>query len=275
MISLQENLSQLIVWGLSNQVTDILIEDGVKQRIEGLTHLQRIAYAYPSSLKHLVDFIVHSAKLSLASSIAQSEWMEVWTVQGFISVRVSYLKTPLCRFLTLRLVQFTTLDIKSLIIQPYEDALLKVHAIHDGLICFIGKAGSGKSTTLRSFLQSISHKRIISIEHPIESHLVFMMQIEQQHYDIEEMVYHALRHHPHVLVIEEVRNAHELKVAYEAALSGHLVCITFHAKDEQAARQRMVAMVPHIDCSLIKAWFCQKGKGVNADDFTVEIKVET
>ena len=149
--------------------------------------------------------------------VAQSQWMEVWTNNGFINIRVSYLRTVNHRFITLRLIQNHVIEIDKILSHYQDDLKVKLRKIDHGLVCFIGLAGSGKSTTLRAFLHLIRDKRIISIEHPIEYHLSFMMQIEQHHHDIETMVYHALRHHPHVIVIEEVRNAHELKVAYEAS----------------------------------------------------------
>lgn len=268
---LQENLSDLISWGVTHQMSDILIEEGINQSIQGLCGQKRINYQFDYSIKHFIDYIIHTSKISLGQTIAQSEWIEVWTPLRFVSVRVSYLKTYHTRFITLRLIHHTTLQLDYIIPHQFQRDVKQITQIQDGLICFVGKAGSGKSTTLRSFLQSISERRIISIEHPIESHMSFMMQIEQHHYDIEHLVYHSLRHHPHVVVIEEVRNAHELRVAYETALSGHLVCITFHALDEIKAQQRMLAMYPTMDCSLIKAWFCQS-KGEN-HDFQVSVSL--
>jgi type II secretory ATPase GspE/PulE/Tfp pilus assembly ATPase PilB-like protein len=273
MSELDEHLTALIIWGINHHVSDILIEEGLNNHIQGLTLHQRLVYEYQSSLRKLIDFILHKAKLSLGSEVAQSEWCEVWTPQGFINLRVSYLKTMVCRFLTLRLVRHSFLNIES-ILQKHQYSLFEtVLAIKHGLICFIGQAGSGKSTTLRSFLHSIQHRRIISIEHPIEYHCAFMMQIEQQQHDIEILVYHALRHHPHVLVIEEVRNSHELKVACEAALSGHLVCITFHAHNVELALQRMNSMSPHLDDSIIKAWFVQNRNEEDCEKIYVSIHI--
>jgi Tfp pilus assembly pilus retraction ATPase PilT len=257
MSELDEHLTKLIEWGISIFASDILIEEGLNEHIQGLTLHRRINYPYEGTLRKLIDFILHKANLSLGSEVAQSEWMEVWTHQGFINLRVSYLKTTHCRFLTLRLVHHHVIDLKQFLISNHVKYLSNVFSINHGLICFIGQAGSGKSTTLRSFLQCIQDRRIISIEHPIEHHLSFMMQIEQHHHNIETLVYHALRHHPHVLVLEEVRNAHELKVACEASLSGHLVCITFHAHHPDMAIKRMLSMVPELDPNIIKAWFIQ------------------
>ncbi len=273
MSELDEQLTALIVWGIHHHVSDILIEEGLNNHIQGLTMHQRLVYEHQNSLRKLIDFILHKAKLSLGSEVAQSEWCEVWTPQGFINLRVSYLKTMVCRFLTLRLVRYSFLNLES-ILTPHQHPLLDlVVSIKHGLICFIGQAGSGKSTTLRSFLHSIQHRRIISIEHPIEHHCAFMMQIEQHHHDIETLVYHALRHHPHVLVIEEVRNSHELQIACEAALSGHLVCMTFHAHNRELALQRMNSMIPDLDVSIIKAWFVQSRNEEDDEKIHVSIHI--
>lgn len=273
MNELDEQLTQLIEWGIDQLASDILIEEGLNNHIQGLTIQSRIMYHYDGILRKLIDFILHKANLSLGSEVAQSQWLEVWTHQGFINLRVSYLKTTHCRFLTLRLVHHKVLDLSQLLISSHQNDLEKVLLINHGLICFIGQAGSGKSTTLRSFLQCIQHRRIISIEHPIEHHLSFMMQIEQDQTDIETLVYHALRHHPHVLVIEEVRNAYELKVACEASLSGHLVCITFHAHHPEMALKRMISMIPDFDQSLIKTWFIQNKGESHHEKIQVSIQI--
>jgi type II secretory ATPase GspE/PulE/Tfp pilus assembly ATPase PilB-like protein len=274
MNELEEQLTQLIEWGISILASDILIEEGLNHHIQGLTMQKRQVYPYEGHLRKLIDFILHKSNLSLGSEVAQSEWLEVWTPQGFINLRVSYLKTSHCRFLTLRLVHHQVVGLNKLLNSSDQKLLKRIFSLNHGLICFIGPAGSGKSTTLRSFLQCIQERRIISIEHPIEHHLSFMMQIEQQDNDVETIVYHALRHHPHVLVIEEVRNAHELKVACEASLSGHLVCITFHAHHPEMAFKRMISMNPELDQSLIKAWFIQTKVGESHGKIQVSIQTQ-
>lgn len=256
----EEKCTQLVEWGLKHKVSDILIEEGLNRTIQGLRYKDRFPYDFNFSLTTFIDFIIHKAQLSMNHDVAQSQWMEVWTQSGFVNIRVSYLKTINQRFLTLRLIQNHVIELNNILSPSHLSIEQKIKNISHGLVCFIGLAGSGKSTTLRAFLHSIRDKRIISIEHPIEYHLSFIMQIEQHHHDIEMMVYHALRHHPHVLVIEEVRNAHELKVAYEASLSGHLVCITFHASNIESAKQRMKSMIPDFQCDVIQAWFVQKRK---------------
>lgn len=264
-----EKLTQLIEWGLEHKMSDILIEEGLNRTIQGLQYKNRKTYDFNFNITTLIDFIIHKAQLSMSHDVAQSQWMEVWTQNGFINIRASYLRTINHRFITLRLIQNQVIEMEKILISYHEDLILKLRNIHGGLVCFIGLAGSGKSTTLRAFLNLIRDKRIISIEHPIEFHLSFMMQIEQNHHDIESMVYHALRHHPHVLVIEEVRNAHELKVAYEASLSGHLVCITFHAADIDSAKKRMTSMLNDFQSDVITAWFVQKRKET-MDEFRYE-----
>lgn len=258
-----EKLTQLIEWGIEFNASDILIEEGLNRCIQGLKYKTRFNYDFSFNLTSFIDFITHKAHLSMSHDVAQSQWMEVWTTHGFINVRVSYLRTVNHRFITLRLIQNHVIEINKVLNPYHQDLEVKLNNINNGLVCFIGLAGSGKSTTLRAFLHFIRDRRIISIEHPIEYHLSFMMQIEQHQHDIETMVYHALRHHPHVLVIEEVRNTHELKVAYEASLSGHLVCITFHAADIESAKQRMTSMLNDFQSDVIKAWFVQKRKETN------------
>ena len=270
MSKLDNDLSDLVIWGVNNCISDVLIEEGFNRSIEGLSYQKRMNYTYNDSLSHFIDFIIYKAQLSLGSDVAQSKWCEVYTPQGFVNVRVSYLKSSQSRFLTLRLIQDQVKDVFQSLVFQQKEILSQILQFRHGMLCFIGQAGSGKSTSLRSFLSLLRHKRIISIEHPIEQHCSFMMQIELDNHNIQTMVYHALRHHPQVLVLEEIRNEHELKVAYEASLSGHLVCMTFHAHDVEMAKTRMLSMIPDFDFSIINAWFIQSR---NEDNYASKIQV--
>jgi len=124
--------------------------------------------------------------------------------------------------------------------QSIADKLLDP-GLKEGLVVFIGKAGSGKTTAATSFIR----ERLASfggvcwtIENPIELPLQgqhgkgWCYQIEAVNDDeIGPAVRHMLRTTPNIIFIGEVRDGLAVREAIAAATSGHLVVTTFHAGD--------------------------------------------
>jgi twitching motility protein PilT len=121
--------------------------------------------------------------------------------------------------------------------------------LKEGLVVFLGKAGSGKTTMAASFIR----ERLIlfggvcwSVENPIELPLQgkhgegWCYQIEaSSDDDIGPVVRHMLRTSPNIIFIGEVRDGRAVREAIAAATSGHLVVTTFHAGDLLAGIARL------------------------------------
>ena len=111
-----------------------------------------------------------------------------------------------------------------------------------GLILFAGPMGNGKTTTMYSLAKNLTEKQVMCIEDPIEIYEPDFLQIQVN--DKAEMTYAALlkvalRHHPDVFIIGEIRDNQTAKIAINAALSGHLVLSTVHAASCYGVWQRM------------------------------------
>lgn len=106
-----------------------------------------------------------------------------------------------------------------------------------GLLLFVGPTGSGKTTLLYSLLQQAqfrSKRQIITLEDPIEKRIDQFLQIEIN--EPAGVTYldgfkSILRHDPDVIMIGEIRDESTAHLAIRAALTGHLVLSTLHAKD--------------------------------------------
>lgn len=103
-----------------------------------------------------------------------------------------------------------------------------------GMIITSGPTGSGKTSTMYEVARLISkNKMVMTIEDPIEIWEESFLQTQVN--EIAGITYldllkAALRHRPDILIIGEIRDAATAKVAINAALSGHLVLATVHAK---------------------------------------------
>ena len=116
-----------------------------------------------------------------------------------------------------------------------------------GMILVSGPTGSGKSTTLHSFLQHIASpdKNIITIEDPVEYNADNINQIqvnERVGLTFAKGLRSILRQDPDVVMVGEIRDQETARIAVQAALTGHLMLSTLHTNDATSALTRMMDM---------------------------------
>ncbi|WP_334116363.1 competence type IV pilus ATPase ComGA [Ligilactobacillus sp.] len=112
-----------------------------------------------------------------------------------------------------------------------------------GLILFSGPMGSGKTTTMYELARKMTDKQIMCIEDPVEISEPHFLQVqvnEKAGMSYSDLLKVALRHHPDVFIIGEIRDGLTAKTAVNAALSGHLVLSTVHAASVYGIWQRMI-----------------------------------
>lgn len=115
-----------------------------------------------------------------------------------------------------------------------------------GILFFCGPTGCGKSTTMYSLLNYCANhlsKHVISLEDPVENNQHQMLQVqvnEKSGVTYAVGLKAILRHSPDVIMIGEIRDRETAKIAIEAALTGHLVITTIHAKDSFGCLHRLI-----------------------------------
>lgn len=122
-----------------------------------------------------------------------------------------------------------------------------------GLILVTGPTGSGKSTTLASFIDHINRSRrehIITIEDPIEythSHqnsIVVQREIGTDSLGFPGALRSALREDPDVILLGEMRDQETIATALTAAETGHLVLSTLHTVGSAKTIDRIIDVFP-------------------------------
>jgi twitching motility protein PilT len=122
-----------------------------------------------------------------------------------------------------------------------------------GLVLVGGPTGSGKTTTLAALVEEINRRdarHIVTIEDPIEyehthqSSLVEQVEIGIDAPDFPFALRSAMRQAPDVLVVGEMRDPETMRIALEAAETGHLVFTTVHTTDISSAVSRIADSFP-------------------------------
>jgi len=117
----------------------------------------------------------------------------------------------------------------------------------NGIILITGPTGSGKTTTLYAFLQSLNgeDKNIVTLEDPVEYYVegINQSQIKPEiGYTFASGLRSILRQDPNVIMVGEIRDMETAELAIHAALTGHLVFSTLHTNDAIGAIPRLIDM---------------------------------
>ena len=132
-----------------------------------------------------------------------------------------------------------------------------------GIGLIVGPTGSGKTTTLAALLDWVrrSHnKHIVTIEDPIEyvypdtvevgpsvpplpaPALVTQQEVGAHVRSFEQGLVDALRKKPDIILVGEIRTAETLRIALEAAETGHFILSTLHTRGAGKTLGRMRQM---------------------------------
>ena len=116
-----------------------------------------------------------------------------------------------------------------------------------GIILVTGPTGSGKTTTLYAALNDIKsvETKIITVEDPVEYQLNMIQQVhvnEKVGLSFAAALRSILRQDPDIIMIGEIRDQETLRIAIQAALTGHLVFSTLHTNDAISAVTRIADM---------------------------------
>ena len=115
------------------------------------------------------------------------------------------------------------------------EAMKKIVSCKQGLILLTGATGSGKTTTMYALVREIlkseqDHSSVISLEDPVEQRLEGISQVEiNEDWGYAEALKASLRQDVKTLLIGELRDHEVVRVALDAALSGHRIISTYHA----------------------------------------------
>jgi len=270
-------------------------EDSVRLRFRMDGVLHEIMTIPPFVHKFLNSRIKLLSGLKItAQSIAQDGRFSVFLDQDEISLRVSIMPGAYGESIVMRILNPKSIrvDLEDMGIEPklFEIFMREIRK-PNGMILLTGPTGSGKTTTLYSFLQKIYSPeiKIITIEDPIEYHLPGITQTQtnnEKGYTFLEGLRSALRQDPDVIMVGEIRDSETAKVAVESALTGHMVFSTLHTNNAAGVIPRLIdldvnpkILVSALSLSIAQRLVrklcleCRKEKQITEEEMTVIKKI--
>lgn len=247
-------VNTIVEQALIDHASDIHIEPEesgfrVRQRVDGMLH---VAGDFPALLHAAV---VSRVKILAGMDISdkrrpQDGRFDIRSGGRQLDVRVSTFPTVNGENLVLRLLDKTDggLHLDRLGLAPgVADAFERMCRQPHGMILVTGPTGSGKSTTLYSVLNILNttERHIITLEDPVEYRLSGIRQCQvnpKAGITFASGLRSILRQDPDVIMVGEMRDSETAEIAFQAALTGHLVLSTLHTNDAAGTLTRLLDM---------------------------------
>lgn len=147
-------------------------------------------------------------------------------------------ETLVCRLI------YDAITVKNNYIFPEQFKILQQNIVRPGLHLLAGLMGSGKTTTAFALAEELANqgKIVLTIEDPVEIRNEKFIQLQVNSVakmDYSDLIKNGLRQRPDVFLIGEIRDAKTAIATVNAALSGHTVISTIHAKSVASVLPRL------------------------------------
>ncbi|MDB4712556.1 GspE/PulE family protein, partial [Verrucomicrobiales bacterium] len=265
-------VNQIIREALDQRATDIHVEPlhsdlRIRYRIDGLLH----DVAVPENINALQSSVIARLKIMSKLDIAERRLPQDGRINlsledQQIDVRVATIPTVEGESVSLRLLNQEKFNLDRLgLIKHTRSRIDQLLSMSNGIILITGPTGSGKSTTLYTFLSELnkSQTRIVTIEDPVENKLDGVMQIAvKPEIDLTfaRGLRSILRGDPNIVMIGEMRDLETAEIAVRASLTGHLVFSTLHTNDAIGGISRLTDMgvEPFLVSASVRAFLAQR-----------------
>ncbi len=249
-------VNQIIAEADRQGATDIHIEPQetelrIRYRIDGMLHkvdvppqLNRLKSAIISRIKVMANLDIAEKRLPMDGRIG------IRISGQDIDIRVSTMPAAYGESISLRLLaksgSFVKMDDLGFNERDYAVVNKIIHR-PNGIFLVTGPTGSGKSTSLYSFLSEVNKidVRIMTAEDPIEYHMAGINQVQMQSeigMTFARALRAFLRQDPDIIMVGEIRDRETAEIAINASLTGHMVFSTLHTNDAAGAFPRLIDM---------------------------------
>lgn len=265
-------VNQIMRDALDQGATDIHVEPlkdnlRIRYRVDG----KLIDIAVPENIGALQSSVIARLKIMSKLDIAEKRLPQDGRINlslegRGIDVRVATVPTVEGESVSLRLLNPEKYTIEKLGMESFVlDPIMKLLNLSNGIILITGPTGSGKSTSLYSFLSHLNtpDTRIVTVEDPVENKLDGVMQIAVKSeigLTFASALRSILRADPNIVMLGEIRDLETAEIAVRASLTGHLVFSTLHTNDALGGIGRLVDMgvEPFLLAASVRAFLAQR-----------------
>lgn len=265
-------VNQIIREALDQHATDIHVEPlsdnlRIRYRLDG----RLLEVTVPENIKALQSSVIARLKIMSRLDIAERRLPQDGRINlqfegQTIDVRVATVPTVEGESVSLRLLNQQKFNLEKLGMESFvRQKIESLLHLPNGIILITGPTGSGKSTSLYSFLSEVNspERRIVTVEDPVENKLPGVMQIAVKSeigLTFASALRSILRADPNIVMIGEIRDLETAEIAIRASLTGHLVFSTLHTNDALGGISRLVDMgvEPFLVSAAVRAFLAQR-----------------
>ncbi|NNM28794.1 MAG: type II/IV secretion system protein, partial [Akkermansiaceae bacterium] len=239
----------------------------IRYRVDGVL----LDIAVPENIKALQSSVIARLKIMSHLDIAERRLPQDGRINlsfegNEIDVRVATVPTVEGESVSLRLLNQQRFNLEMLALEPFiRNRVERLLKLSNGIILVTGPTGSGKSTSLYSYLSEINRPetRIVTVEDPVENKLSGVMQIAVKSeigLTFANGLRSILRADPDIVMVGEIRDLETAEIAIRASLTGHLVFSTLHTNDALGGISRLkdMGVEPFLLAAAVRAFLAQR-----------------
>jgi len=265
-------VSLLILEAFRTRASDIHLEP-LEKRFRLRYRIDGVLNEIENPPKYLQNLIISRLKLMAGMDLSEHRIPQDGRIRFSamgreLDLRVSDIPTTHGESIVMRILDKSgvMLGISELGFFPDDqDTINRIINFPDGIFLVTGPTGSGKTTSLYSFLHALNQptRKIITAEDPVEYELSGINQVQinaEINLTFANALRAMLRQAPNIIMVGEIRDQETGEIAINAALTGHLVFSTLHTNDAPSAITRLIDMgvKPFLVASSVRAIMAQR-----------------
>ncbi len=265
-------VSLILIEAYRSRASDIHLEPlekrfRVRYRIDGV--LKEVENPPKYLQNNIISRVKIMSRLDISEKRVPQDGRILFKMPGKqIDLRVSNVPTVHGESIVMRILDKSSIQLGIPELGFFDDdqqLIENILSMPDGIFLVTGPTGSGKTTSLYAFLNTINtpNRKIITAEDPVEYELSGINQVQCDNsigMTFARALRAMLRQAPNVVMVGEIRDIETGEIAINAALTGHLVFSTLHTNDAATAITRLIDMgvKPFLVASAVRAIMAQR-----------------
>ena len=246
-----ETLDKIISEAVLKNASDIHIEPfekivRIRYRIDGCLHVIKNLDI------NILDSVISRLKIISSMDISEKRLPQDgnFKFNNQINCRVNTIPTIHGEKAVIRIIYADNKNLKKNNLGFFDNDLAELEKLfqsNHGAIIITGPTGSGKTTTLNSFLRDLNTDEIniMTVEDPVENIIYGVNQVNintKINFDFPQSLRAILRQDPDIIMLGEIRDKTTAEIAIRSAITGHLVLSTLHTNDAISSIMRLKDM---------------------------------